>query len=123
MPVGQLTRVLHGGANTKLYSHVASRGDLEDVRLGGVGEGSLVASGVFAVDKGVITDVLGRVLRPFDRVVLGRTSEVPDVLERSSCSTILDDGIEEVVGRGHLGKGKDDGRRESHVGDWLGFAK
>lgn len=114
-----LTRMLHGGTNAKLHSHVASRGDLEDVRLGGVGKGSLVASAVGAVDVGVVTNVFGRVLRPFDRVVLGSTSEVPDVLERSSCHTVFDDGIEEVVGRGHLGKGKDSSGRKSHVDGWL----
>lgn len=115
---GALTRMLHGSADAKLHGHVASGGDLKDVRLGGVGEGSLVASAVGAVDEGVIPNIFGRVFGPFDWVVLGRTGKVSDVLEGSSCNTIFDDGIEEVVGRGHLGKGKDGGRK-SHVDNWL----
>lgn len=110
----ELTRMLHCGTNAKLHSHVASRGHLEDVRLGGVGKGSLIASAVGAVDEGIVTNVFGRVLRPFDWVVLGSPSEVSDVLERSSCNTVFDDGIEKVVGRGHLCKGKDSGRK-SHI--------
>lgn len=102
-----LTRVLHGGAYAKLNRNVASRSDVEDLRLGGVGESSLVASAVRAVDVGTIANIGSGVVRELDRIILGGTGEVSDVLERLSGGAILNHGVEEVMGGCHLGNGQD----------------
>ena len=99
------TGVLHLCANAELDAQLLTGSDLQDLSLAGVGEGALVADTITLVEHGVVADVLGRVAGELDGVVGNRTGRGADVFVRTGGNTVDNGGVEEVVGRGHLGEG------------------
>jgi hypothetical protein len=100
--------VLHGGADAQLDGDVGAGGNGQDLGLAGVGEGTLVADDIGAVNVRVVADIGGRVARELDGVEGRRAGGLADELVGAGRGTANDVDIEEVVGRGHLGEGTED---------------
>ncbi|KAI6774334.1 hypothetical protein HG531_001183 [Fusarium graminearum] len=106
--------VTHLGTNTELEGDHITSLDIGNLSRSTLGGGTLVADDVLAISEGVVADIGRRVGRELDGVVLGRTGEVSDVLERSRVLAVDGGDVEEVVGRGDLGKGSEGDSRELH---------
>lgn len=103
--------VLHLSTNTELDADLRTGSNGHDLSAASVGESTLVATGIGTVDGRAITEIGSRVGGELDRVVLGRAGGSTDVLGGGTAGNGL---VEEVVGRGHLGKGTED-NGELHV--------
>jgi hypothetical protein len=107
--------VAHLATNTELEGDHITSLDIGDLSLGTGTGGTLVADDVLTISERVVADVLSGVGGELDGVVLGSTSEVSDVLERSRVLTVDGGDLEEVVGRGDLREGSKGESRELHV--------
>jgi len=96
------TRVLHRGTNTKSDLDLVSSIDRQNLGVARLGGGTLIAADVGAIGGRAITNVGRRVRRELDGVVLGGTSEVTYVLERTGRGALVGDDVKEVVCRSTL---------------------
>jgi hypothetical protein len=106
--------VTHLSTDTELEGDHITSLDIGDLSVGTGGGGTLVADDVLAISERVVADIGGRVGGELDGVVLGRTGEVTDVLERSRVLAVDGGDVKEVVGRGDLRKGSKGESRELH---------
>lgn len=107
--------VTHLGTDSELEGDHITTLDLKNLGVGtGLGA-ALVADDIITVDEGVVADVGGRVGGELDGVVLGRTSEVTDVLEGLGLGTVESGGLEEVMGRSNLREGSNGENGELHL--------
>lgn len=108
--------MLHPGTDTELHTDLGASGNLEDLGLASIGEGSLVADDIISIGERVVTNVLSRVGRELDRVESSRTSELADELPLLGRSAIDDVDVEEVVGLSQLGQSGESESGRLHCG-------
>lgn len=106
--------VLELGADSQFGADLVTGIDSQDLGLAGRRKGTLVATSIGAIDGGTITKIGGGVRGELDRVVLGRTSGLTDILEARLSGPTDNVGVEEVMSRGHLGDGSESESRELH---------
>lgn len=87
----------------------------EHVGAGAIGSSALVAPNVRPICERAITNIGRRVGGELDRVIVGGTRELSDVFE-GALNGAADNGVlEEVVSRGHLSDGQNDGCVDLHL--------
>lgn len=108
--------MLQQSTDAKLDGNVGAGIHAQDLSVAGGGEGALVADDVVPIDVGVVADVLGRVGRELDGVVVRLAGELADVLEPGRLGAIHDDLVEEVVGGSQVGSGPEENGGSLHCG-------
>ena len=89
--------MLHRSTNAEADANLTTSSSGQDISAASLGSCALIASDIRSISVGVVPDVCGRVARELDRVVLGSTGKVSNVLKGSSSLAIANGGIEEVV--------------------------
>jgi hypothetical protein len=108
--------VLHPGTDTELHTDLGASGDLENLGLAGIGEGSLVADNIITIGERVVTNVLSGVGRELDGVEGSSTSELADELPLLRRSTVDNVDVEEVVGLSQLSQSGESESGRLHCG-------